>query len=88
MTIRGGYWIIVEIHFEKPKMPDCTVQSGPIYGLSALQYKQHFSQEISRIHTRELGTQGTASGVSVIPRFITRGHNNNCDVMHHQGDVS
>ena len=25
MTIRGGYWIIVEIHFEKPKMPDCTV---------------------------------------------------------------
>ena len=28
------------------------------------------------------------SGVSVIPRFIKRGHNNNCDVMYRQGDVS
>ena len=24
----------------------------------------------------------------MIPRFIKRGHNNNCDVMYRQGDVS
>ena len=42
-----------------------TVQDSPIYGLSALQYKQHFSCKISRFHARELCTQGTVSGVSV-----------------------
>ena len=80
----------MEIHFEKSpsKVPECRAQSGPIYDLSALQYSTVQYSTAQYMACLPCSTNNIFHVLSVIPRFIKRGHNNNCDVMYHQRDVS